>query len=169
MFMYTITLEFEDGALYRFHQDEDEYSRLTPGVWTPPYPNTREDSQVFGLLEAWRQYPEGPIFCLLEEHGEPVKVTIAEHSEPTEAIYRFHWDCGRMGEIDGIFVAQKSEINAAIGQEVYLGEVLGKHSEVYGTLTQEDLTLISDNPQVVAIAKSHEMTSGYNPLDYIEE
>ena len=51
-----------------------------------------------------------------------------------KAIYQFHWDCGRMGDIAGLFVASKQDVQDAIGKEIYFGEVLGKHSEVYGTL-----------------------------------
>ena len=89
-----------------------------------------------------------------------------------KAIYKFYWDCGSKGDISGIFVAEESVVEAAIGKEVYLGEVLGKHSEVYGTLDREALELKSDDPvfveQFIKIIGDG-CISGYNPLDYIEQ
>ncbi len=57
-------------------------------------------------------------------------------------LYSFEWDCGRMGFVEGLFVATEEEIKDAIDKEVYFGEILGKHSEVYGTLEQGDLKAI---------------------------
>ena len=86
-------------------------------------------------------------------------------------LYKFHWDCGRMGDLDGLFVAEASEIEALIGKTVYFGEVLGKHSDMYGTLDAEDLVVKSDDQEF--IAKLIEVVgagtiSGHNPLDYYE-
>ncbi len=83
----------------------------------------------------------------------------------TECLWRFYWNCGRQGEIEGIFKATKEEVDNAIGKDVYFGEILGKHSEVYGTIEEGEITLESDDPLVVKNA----VESGYNPLDYLEE
>lgn len=87
-------------------------------------------------------------------------------------IYEFHWDCGRMGDVEGLFVADKEDVSNAIGSNVYFGEILGKHSDVFGTLDEEDLVLKSDDQdfirQFVEIMGMGTI-SGYNPLDYIEE
>ena len=48
-------------------------------------------------------------------------------------LYKFHWDCGRMGNLDGVFIAEPKEIEALIGKEIHFGEVLGKHSDIQGT------------------------------------
>jgi len=50
-----------------------------------------------------------------------------------KAIYEFYWDLGRMGEVSGMFIADKDDIKKIIGTEIYFGEILGKHS-VYGRL-----------------------------------
>lgn len=55
--------------------------------------------------------------------------------------------------------------NVLVGKDVYFGEILGKHSEVYGTIEEGEITLESDDPLVVKNA----VESGYNPLDYLEE
>lgn len=86
-------------------------------------------------------------------------------------LYKFSWDCSRMGEAEGLFIAPEVAVKALIGQEVYFGEILGKHSEVYGTIDKDDITLMSIDR--VLIEKLHDVfgytISGYNPLDYITE
>ena len=51
-------------------------------------------------------------------------------------LYKFYWDCGRQGDIESIFIATEKDIKANIGEEVYFGEILGKHSEIYGILEE---------------------------------
>lgn len=88
-------------------------------------------------------------------------------------LYRFGWDCGRMGEVEGLFIADDAEVEKLIGCNVYFGEILGKHSEVTGTLDEEDLEVLTDDQEF--LTKLTELTgfdstiSGYNPLDYIDE
>lgn len=87
-------------------------------------------------------------------------------------IYEFHWDCGRMGDVEGLFVAAKEDVANAIGSDVQFGEILGKHSDVYGTLDEEDLVLKSDDQEFIrqfVDIMGMGTISGYNPLDYIEE
>ena len=86
-------------------------------------------------------------------------------------LYKFYWDVGRMGEVDGLFAATQTDIDAAIGKKVYFGEILGKHSEIYGTLAADDLTLLNVPEDVVAILVKElgVNISGYNPLDYLPE
>lgn len=82
-----------------------------------------------------------------------------------ECLWKFFWDCGRRGEVEGIFKATREDVENAIGKEVYFGEILGKHSEVCGTLEDGECELISDDPIYVINA----VEIGYNPLDYIED
>ena len=86
-------------------------------------------------------------------------------------LYQFDWHCGRMGDLDGLFIAEESEVNAIIGKNIYFGEVLGKHSEVSGTLDPEDIQVKTDDQEF--IAKFIEIMgdgtiSGFNPLDYYD-
>jgi hypothetical protein len=86
-------------------------------------------------------------------------------------IYAFHWDCGRMGDLDGIFVAESVDVDALIGKNIYFGEVLGKHSEISGPLEASDLTVRSDDPDFVARfveVMGHGTITGFNPLDYYD-
>ena len=84
-------------------------------------------------------------------------------------LWKFGWDCGRMGEVDGLFVASDKEIQNAIGKDVYFGEILGKHSEVYGVLDEDDLEKVNlDSVSTERVAKLLGDTwGGYNPLDYL--
>ena len=77
-------------------------------------------------------------------------------------VWLFRWDLDREGLIESIFTATKEEVDRAIGNEVYFGEVLGKHSEIHGTLEKGDIYLISENP----IDVIHAEEVGLNPLEY---
>jgi hypothetical protein len=89
-----------------------------------------------------------------------------------KAIYKFNWYCGRMGDVEGLFTEEKSNVDRHIGKEVYFGEILGKHSEVYGTLNEDDLEIISEDQDFVekfVDIMGFGTISGYNPIEYIEE
>jgi hypothetical protein len=84
-------------------------------------------------------------------------------------LWKFYWDCGRAGELDGLFVATEEEVEYAKGKHAYFGEVLGKHSEVYGTIDEGDIWKLDVSPEAVEeVSKvlGHDW-SGFNPLDYI--
>lgn len=87
-------------------------------------------------------------------------------------LYSFYVDCGRMGELEGLFVASPKEVEEVVGKEAYFGEVLGKHSEVDIQIMQHHIGLVSDDQEKVEWLESVigcENISGFNPLDYIEE
>ena len=99
--------------------------------------------------------------CLIDK----IDGIIKSASEYKECLWSFYWDCGRQGEVEGLFKATKEEVKNAIGKDVYFGEILGKHSEVYGTIEEGEIELVSDNPIEVMNATE----SGYNPLEYLSE
>lgn len=73
---FRITMEFPNGTLYAFNTDEPGNSEwLRAGEWTFPFPNTTEDSLVFGLIEMYSQ-SEGAAHSILWENGEPETVKI---------------------------------------------------------------------------------------------
>lgn len=87
-----------------------------------------------------------------------------------KTLYRFHWDCDRMGEVWGVFVAREEEVKQALGKRVYFGEILGKHSEIQGTLCEEDLEVVSTDADFIQRAVLAGLVPvGHNPLSYIEE
>lgn len=85
-----------------------------------------------------------------------------------KAVFKFNADFGRQGDLTGLFIATKEQVETLIesGIEVYFGEVLGKHSEIYGSIEQKEISLVSDNPEVIKVIEDFDLTSGYNPFDY---
>jgi len=86
-------------------------------------------------------------------------------------IYEFGVNCGRMGDLDGMFIADEEEVNKIMGKNIYFGEVLGKHSEISIDLEEEHLTVKTDDQDF--ITKFIEIMgagtiSGYSPLDYYD-
>jgi hypothetical protein len=87
-------------------------------------------------------------------------------------LYKFHWGCGRQGDVEGIFIADDETIKNRIGSDVRFGEILGKHSEVYGTLDEDDLKVVSEDQEFIEKCEEifeNKTLSGYNPLHYIIE
>jgi len=85
-----------------------------------------------------------------------------------KAIFRFSFDCGRGGDLEGTFISTQEKVDKLIESEieVYFGEVLGKHSEVYGTIEELEIDFISDNPEVVKVVEDHGLSNGHNPFEY---
>lgn len=90
----------------------------------------------------------------------------------SKLLVKFHWDCRRMGDVNGLFVTTQDELDKTYGKQVYFGEILGKHSEIYGPLNSEDITVKSDDQtfigKLVEVIGSTTI-SGYNPLSYLSE
>lgn len=86
-------------------------------------------------------------------------------------LYKLHVDCGRQGTLTGLFIADTVEVDNLITseKEIYFGEVLGKHSEVYGALEEKDVTLVSTEVSVIDMVTKYNLENGYNPFDYISK
>ena len=86
-------------------------------------------------------------------------------------LYRFCWPQRRGGDVEGLFVEDSDVVENAIGSDVYFGEICGKHSDVYGTLDEEDLTVVSEDQEKISwlVDILGRSISGYNPFDYIED
>ena len=75
--------------------------------------------------------------------------------DPFIKIYSFRRDYGRMGSISGLFaVRERGEqiLQALLARKatIYLGEVLGKHSDVRFTMEEKDFKVRSEDPADVA-------------------
>ena len=84
----------------------------------------------------------------------------AKVKEDKLALLQISWKGGRgMDDIveHKIMKAENVEplLNLIIGQQVYFGEIAGKHSEVYGTLDTEDIAVKTDTATVVAFLLHH--------------
>ena len=85
-------------------------------------------------------------------------------------LWKFTWDCGRMGQLDGLFIADEAEVQAIIGKHVEFGEVLGKFSDVGGPIEEGEIVELTDDQDFLEQAEALLGTSisGYNPLDYYD-
>jgi len=84
-------------------------------------------------------------------------------------LYKLNWVCGNMGCLEGLFIADESDLDKLIGEEIYFGEVLGKHSNICGFLEESDVTEKSDDQDLIAKLEEifpEKTLSGYNPFDY---
>ena len=86
-------------------------------------------------------------------------------------LYCFCWPRERGGDVEGLFVEDSDVVENAIGSDVYFGEICGKHSDVYGTLDEEDLTVVSEDQEKInwLVDILGRSISGYNPFDYTED
>ena len=86
-----------------------------------------------------------------------------------ERLYRFYEDCGRIGDLRGLFVADdEKDVAPAIGKRAYFGEVLGKHSEVViERLEARHFDALTADQDFVAKFKEYRCASGFNPLHNI--
>jgi hypothetical protein len=89
----------------------------------------------------------------------------------TKALYRFHQDFGRMGELNGVFIEDTERVIQVTEGDTeyiaYFGEVLGKHSEVYCEITPYNVTFITDDDTTIQVVLDHDLESGYNPFEYV--
>lgn len=87
-----------------------------------------------------------------------------------KALYKFHFDAGRMGTLYGMFVAEKEKVEELMKSKrvIYFGEVLGKHSEIMGPIEDADITFVSSDEKVLAVVEHFDLEFGFNPFDYDE-
>ncbi len=85
-----------------------------------------------------------------------------------KAVYKLNIDFKRMGNLTGLFIAEKAHVKKLIEDkiEVYFGEVLGKHSEVFGSLEEKDIIFVSDNLEVIKVIEEFDLENGHNPFNY---
>jgi hypothetical protein len=84
-----------------------------------------------------------------------------------KSLFKLHADCGKQGKLNGLFIAQKSHVEKLIESklEVYFGEVLGKHSEVFGAMDENDIEFITSDANVIEIIEKHDLCNGFNPFE----
>lgn len=87
-------------------------------------------------------------------------------------LYSFYSSCGRDGNVEGLFVAEEKDVKNVIGKKVYFGEILGKHSEVFGVLENGDFEKVNVSAETVkelVDVFGGDDICGYNPLKYLYE
>lgn len=99
-------------------------------------------------------------------------------------IIAWRWDCGRMGDLECLMTVDRKGqdlIDKLIADktEIYFGEVLGKHSEIRGTLNADEFAprAAGDDAETIDRVLSGgkpfpdcgwRTLTGDNPLDYLE-
>lgn len=87
-------------------------------------------------------------------------------------LYEFYVDCGRMGDLEGLFLANPQDVLRLLGKRVHFGEVLGKHSEISVTIKPDMFEVKARDEEFVgrfAELFDSKTISGFNPFDYIED
>lgn len=84
-------------------------------------------------------------------------------------LYKFEWDCGRQGSVEGLFISTEDKVKELIGKEVYFGEILGKHSEIYGVIEEGEIVEVKLSKETISELYKvfGETISGYDPFNYI--
>lgn len=70
--------------------------------------------------------------------------------EEKEVLVRYEEDFGRMGELDALVIMSEQQFKNMSGSSVYLGEQLGKHSEVEADLSPENFKVVCDDQEFIA-------------------
>lgn len=91
-----------------------------------------------------------------------------------KSLYKFSHYFGRHGSLEGVFVATEEDIKKIMGQRVYFGEVLGKHSEVeIDAMEESDIKLLTSDQDFIAKAIEFGIVPmGTNPVNtwqYMDE
>ena len=83
-----------------------------------------------------------------------------------KAIFKMDVDCGRMGSLEGVFIAEKEYVDVLLEEEigVYFGEVLGKHSEVYGKIQKGEINFVTSDPSAIKVVEELKLENGFDPL-----
>lgn len=85
-----------------------------------------------------------------------------------KGIYKLNFDCGRSGDLEGVFIATDKQVEKLISSEiqVYFGEVMGKHSEVFGKIEKKEIKLVTEDENVISLFELHDLSSGHDPFTY---
>jgi len=81
-------------------------------------------------------------------------------------VYKWSVYLGRGGDLEGMFVATKEDVEASYGKTVMIYEGCGKHSNPTVVLAEDQFKVKSEDPAVVGFVRAGGST-GYDPLEYI--
>lgn len=85
-----------------------------------------------------------------------------------KALYKMNFDCGRQGSLEGLFIADTKDVEYLVNNKVCVcfGEVLGKHSDIRGTVDKKEIKRITTAKNVINVIEDYELENGYNPFEY---
>lgn len=90
----------------------------------------------------------------------------------TDMIVSMSLDYGRGGDVEGVFLVSKEDFELAkkLNPQVYFGEILGKHSEVYCDFNEISFEVkTEDQEKVNALIEMDMHSSGHNPFECLDE
>ena len=90
-------------------------------------------------------------------------------------VVRYLYSCslnyGRMGKLDGLFVATEQQVVSLVGKTINFGEVLGKHSNIKWTFEEGEIVKLDVSQttveELVSVLKK-DTISGINPIYYLD-
>ena len=84
-----------------------------------------------------------------------------------KVLVQYRLNC-HYGDIEGIFVSTKEELEASYGETAMSGDVLGKNSEVWDFLGKDSYKILSEDfKEIEMFQRVIGIDFGYNPLDFI--
>lgn len=85
-----------------------------------------------------------------------------------KGIYKLSIDFGRSGDLQGVFIATDQQVKKLITSkiEVYFGEILGKHSEVWSAIDKKHIKLLTEDSHAIEVVEKYDLTNGINPFKY---
>lgn len=85
-----------------------------------------------------------------------------------KGIYKFSIDFGRSGDLQGVFIATDQQVKKLISSkiEVYFGEILGKHSEVWSAIEKKHIKLLTEDIHAIEVVEKYDLSNGINPFNY---
>lgn len=95
--------------------------------------------------------------------------TVQEYMpEKDKCIVEFYQYCWGMGELEGMFVCYKADLDRVKDVEVYLSDVLGKHSEIDVHVGSTCSILTEESTEVALVEKilGEGFCNGINIVDY---
>ena len=68
----------------------------------------------------------------------------------------------------GLFIEDKEKVEWLLREkpEINFGEISGKHSDVPGTIDEDDIQMITDDPDELLVVERLELEHGINPFWY---
>lgn len=87
-------------------------------------------------------------------------------TDQTICLWKFYIDT-YYAYVGGLFLATKAEIDAAIGQYIYINDAMGKHGEFTNQLLPEHIEFVTSDEEIIG-ALQHVLPIGYDPLEHLE-
>ncbi len=75
----------------------------------------------------------------------------------------------RGGTLEGVFIADDANMPKLYGKDIYLGEVMGKHSEVSLRFSEGDFEILTEDQDFIEHFDQVVGEIGYNPFAYLRK